>query len=483
MGAQTAGPKWKREKVQDHKFDFVDVDEFHDPSCLTRTKYMLLFLVVLKSVLVYAADMWTAVSLLVVGSTTTLAEIDIGISIDVSKYIFLGAILISFLLLFWDIRKGRTIVASRDISYTFTSVFASRYYSLKDYNYYCFFCKIQNSKKTTDEIAFFVFFTLKGWKRLLLAEAPRQVINAVTLYALLKQWIDNNHSLELQSLLNSMSKDVIAKMMTYTMAFSFVIFVISFFMICVAAILYIPLLCHIQGNLKEYCCHKVDKRISELLKKQVKKRQAKGGQARHGKGIKENIPLTNMGKPTLPVVDHFQEEKLIHGSPYHSLPRTPYSDPHFGGMTPPLARRGSNSSMGSDLTGFSHGRWQQSPLPRYHSPVPTHASASPYMGHYQANDTYADADHTALLQHAQEPFGRRPSGESAAGSENNYYAARHDYYRPQAPRNPGDFLPPPPRSDSPVYSSPRTSPAHVHQTPTRYQNQTPYYPQTNYRGY
>ncbi|KAI8575092.1 hypothetical protein K450DRAFT_263315 [Umbelopsis ramanniana AG] len=282
MGAPTAGPKWKREKVQDHKFDYVDVDEFHDPSCLTRTKYMLLFLVVLKSVLVYAADMWTAVSLLVVGSTTTLSEIDIGISIDVSKYIFLGAILISFLLLFWDIRKGRTIVASRDISYTFTSVFASRYYSLKDYNYYCFFCKIQNSKKTTDEIAFFVFFTLKGWKRLLLAEAPRQVINAVTLYALLKQWIDNNHSLQLQSLLDSMSKDVIAKMMTYTMAFSFVIFVISFFMICVAAILYIPLLCHIQGNLKEYCCHKVDKRISELLKKQAKKRQAKGG--RQGKG-------------------------------------------------------------------------------------------------------------------------------------------------------------------------------------------------------
>ncbi|KAI9289732.1 hypothetical protein BC943DRAFT_271906, partial [Umbelopsis sp. AD052] len=246
--------------VQDHKFDYVDVDEFHDSSCLTRTKYMLLFLVVLKSVLVYAADMWTAVSLLVVGSTTTLNEIDIGISIDVSKYIFLGAILISFLLLFWDIRKGRTIVASRDISYTFTSVFASRYYSLKDYNYYCFFCKIQNSKKTTDEIAFFVFFTLKGWKRLLLAEAPRQVINAVTLYALLKRWIDNNHSLQLQSLLDSMSKDVIAKMMTYTMAFSFVIFIVSFFMICVAAILYIPLLCHIQGNLKEYCCHKVDKR-------------------------------------------------------------------------------------------------------------------------------------------------------------------------------------------------------------------------------
>ncbi|KAI9289731.1 hypothetical protein BC943DRAFT_81048 [Umbelopsis sp. AD052] len=220
-------------------------------------------------------------------------------------------------------------------------------------------------------------------------------------------------------------------------------------------------------------------RISELLKKQAKKRQAKGG--RQGKGIKEHIPLTNMGKPTLPAVDQFQEEKLIHGSPYHPLPRSPFSDPHLGGgMTPPLGRRGSNSSMGSDLTGFSHGRWQQSPLPRYHSPATTHASVSPYMGHYQANDAYAEADHAALLQHAQEPFGRRPSGESTAGSE-NYHPTRHDYYRPQAPRYPGEFLPP--RSNSPVYNSPRTSPAHNNQIPTRYQEQAPYYTQTNYRGY
>lgn len=102
-----------------------------------------------------------------------------------------------------------------------------------------------------------ILFT-SGWKRLLLAEAPRQVINAVTLYALIKAWVKHNY--QLADLFNAMGHDVITKMMTGTMAFSFVIFVISFFMICIAAILYIPLLCHIQGNLKEYCCHKVDKR-------------------------------------------------------------------------------------------------------------------------------------------------------------------------------------------------------------------------------
>ncbi|CAO3661204.1 unnamed protein product [Umbelopsis ramanniana] len=54
------GPKWKREQVADHKFDFIDIDEFYDPSCWTKTKYMMIFLSVIKSTLTYLADLWTA---------------------------------------------------------------------------------------------------------------------------------------------------------------------------------------------------------------------------------------------------------------------------------------------------------------------------------------------------------------------------------------------------------------------------------------
>jgi hypothetical protein len=54
------GPKWKREQVADHKFDFIDVDEFYDPSCFTKMKYMMIFLSVIKSTLTYLADLWTA---------------------------------------------------------------------------------------------------------------------------------------------------------------------------------------------------------------------------------------------------------------------------------------------------------------------------------------------------------------------------------------------------------------------------------------
>lgn len=38
-----------------------------------------------------------------------------------------------------------------------------------------------------------------------------------------------------------------------------VIFLGSFIFLLLAAIIYVPLLCYIQGNLKEYCCHKTDK--------------------------------------------------------------------------------------------------------------------------------------------------------------------------------------------------------------------------------
>lgn len=182
------------------------------------------------------------------------------------------------MLLFWDIRKSRGIIESRDISYAFFSVIANRWYSVKDYKYFCLFGKINRSRKQIDSIAFFVFFTLKGntkfsvqiknviyriclnigWKKLLLAEAPRQVINIVTLKTIIPKWIQINNGLIISN--DGLGKHAVQRIMTGTMIFSTVIFAISFILLCAAAVIYIPVLCHIQGNLKEYCCHKVDKR-------------------------------------------------------------------------------------------------------------------------------------------------------------------------------------------------------------------------------
>jgi hypothetical protein len=205
------------------------------------------------------------VSLLVIGQTTVTPAIPT----EISKWIFFACIMVSFLLLIWDAFKARRILATRDISLAFTNVMTNRYLSMKDYRYFCLFRAINaNSRKGIENYAFFIFFQLKGWKRLLLAEAPRQVINVVTLEALVPEWLkirDGYVSFD-----NSvLGENWMQRILTGTMAFSVLMFAISFILVCIAAVLYIPLLCHIRGNLKEYCCHKIDKRISALLRKQV----------------------------------------------------------------------------------------------------------------------------------------------------------------------------------------------------------------------
>ncbi|RIA87700.1 hypothetical protein C1645_695823 [Glomus cerebriforme] len=247
--------QWRSERnvIQDHKFDFVDIDEFYERSTLRKFKYSLVFLVVLKTILVYIADLWTAGILLIFDRWGS--SVNPKIPIYISKWIYVGAILMSFIILAWDIKKARPIIASRDISYTFTSLVATRFYTLRSYAHYCFFCQIQESTKIVDDIAFFVYFSFKGWKRLIFAELPRQAVNAFTLFSI----VQGNHQRKYWDI-TAYGDTNVQRLAVALMAFTLVVFLLSFSMLCLAFILYIPLLCHIRGNLKEYCCHKVDKR-------------------------------------------------------------------------------------------------------------------------------------------------------------------------------------------------------------------------------
>lgn len=94
----------------------------------------------------------------------------------------------------------------------------------------------------------------EGWKRLLLADAPRQVINAITLYSFGKS---ENWTTDLSVYFGG---GILKSGVIITMLFTLVVWVGSAILLIVAAVLYVPLLCYIQGNLKEYVCHKVDKR-------------------------------------------------------------------------------------------------------------------------------------------------------------------------------------------------------------------------------
>ncbi|CAG8697426.1 36076_t:CDS:2 [Gigaspora margarita] len=157
--------KWKKERdlkvVKDFKYDFVDIQEFEKHDCLSKMRYSVVFFIVLKAVLVYIADLYSMTALLLNDTWTSVKP---AISFSISKWIFVGSILMSFILLFLEMKKAYTIVKSGDISFSFTNKIAYRYYTLTSYAHWCFFQEIQDREKVfPDKVAFHVFFEFKEY--------------------------------------------------------------------------------------------------------------------------------------------------------------------------------------------------------------------------------------------------------------------------------------------------------------------------------
>jgi len=297
------GPKWKREEVKDHKFDFIHTNDFIDNRFFMRLKYFWLYLLVFKDFLVYVSDIFSAITRLTTTSwsdeTIKSCTDCIPISADASKWLFVGCVIFGFLLLAYESRKTKRIIASRDISYAFTNVMANNYYSLRSYAHFCFFDHISNSTKLSDDFAFFIFFTFKSWKRLLLADGPRQAINALTLYAFYKV---NSHKdgpwYSPSKYFEGASRSTSA--LVVTTLFTVVVFAGSLLLLLAAGICYIPLLCHIRGNLKEYCCHIVDKRIEEVIARERENRLQEAAKLEQKEARGDFSHLKSRGAKPLP---------------------------------------------------------------------------------------------------------------------------------------------------------------------------------------
>jgi hypothetical protein len=411
------GPKWKREVVPDHKFDFINTREFNDTGFFMRLKYLWVYLIVLKSFLVYVSDIFTAVTMLTTTNWSNeifkqCGKIDgcVPIPFNVGKWLFVSCILVGFLLVAYEARKARKIIQSRDISYAFTNVMANNYYSLRSYDHFCFFDHISNSTKTIDDFAFFVFFTFKSWKRLLLADAPRQGINALTLWAVYLVQKDKPGSwYDPRKYFQDFNNSTIA--LTISSFFTVAICAGSLLLLIVAGICYIPLLLHIRGNLKEYCCHKVDKRIGDIMKRKQKERRAEAaklaqkeamGDFSHLKNKKGELVAQPLPQPTLPNLSVDDDDDTSSMATSRRPPPSTYTQDYYYG-----------SEKGMDYP----------PMPAY-NPYSTH----PNPGAPQYNPSFAgyddlgapqagyasrgmyddDNDSTANLAVSGAPFARDP---------------------------------------------------------------------------
>jgi hypothetical protein len=87
------------------------------------------------------------------------------------------------------------------------------------------------------------------------------MINGVFLYKML-----DSQKFAYNVLMWKYVNDDMGKITMCLMTFTLSLWVISVLLMLVAVVLYIPLVIQIKGNLKEFCCHKIDKRYVQCVK-------------------------------------------------------------------------------------------------------------------------------------------------------------------------------------------------------------------------
>ncbi|KAI6105675.1 hypothetical protein EDD16DRAFT_1582153 [Pisolithus croceorrhizus] len=471
-----SGPAWKREIVPDHKFDFVDTREFADNGFLMRLKYLWLYIIILKSFLVYISDIFSGTTMLTTSSWSNQIYNDCQhqegcfyIPFDIGKWLFVGCIIFGFLLLAYEARKSKKIIASRDISYAFTNVMANHYYSLRSYNHFCFFDHISNSTKKKDDFAFFIFFTFKSWKRLLLSDGPRQTINALTLYSIYLAKKGNGPWYNVSKYFMGNSFSTSALMISTF--FTFVIFAGSLILLICAGIFYIPLLCYIQGNLKEYVCHKVDKRITEVIKRRNKERLAKAAALARKEAMGDYSHLMNK-----------KGEMIAKPLPQPTLPNLSVDD---DADTASVTKRGLPGAFAQD---YYHGSDSKSIAPSYHTnpgggdyadypPMPPYSVTYSQQGISNHVGDIDDYSSSTNLPAAAAPTAYRHDPYGTMGVAGAYSTDVHELYQGRA--SPG-IRPP---SEGGVTRDVQDYPSHPQ--PHLYVNDYGHYgdPYRQYQGY
>lgn len=270
----------------------------------------------------------------------------ITVKFGIAKWVFCGCIFFSFLLLGWEMYRASRVIKTNDIAYCFTNVMANRWVSIRDYNKFCLFRHIGESKKKKDSVAFFVFFSFQDWKRVILSDGPRQSINALILYTIAK-----NFNFSFNDLPKYWDNSPITALLFWAMVTTVILFAFGLAKILISGALYLPLLCYIQGNLKEYVCHKVDKRLGKVMRNIQKDRMkrnavlekqlAMGGKVKVGNGEVVDAALL---RPTLPNISldddaiSSQTNLLRSGSPAPSIAssRVPYGSTWALQEKPPL---------------------------------------------------------------------------------------------------------------------------------------------------
>jgi len=300
------------------------------------------------AVAVFAADTFTAVNLLAYNKWTS--KVEPKIPIEYARWIFAGCILFGFVLYIFNWIFAIRAIRRGGIADSFLDPLAATLQSMRGSGWRRFlvFSNLTQSKKGTDYIAYFVYFSFQSAIRVIIAEGPRQAINGMTLYSVMQDKLmdgdgsDKSNIEQFWANLQHLFQENNFQALTMcAMLFTLIIWIISAVSLLISLFLYLVFLWHYipqqDGRLKVYCRRKIDRRLEKIVEAKIKaameeeekqtrkaekRAEQKAGVSRKKTGeLPPERPTKVIRQPTLPVVpitpDPAKEDKL----PEHALVR------------------------------------------------------------------------------------------------------------------------------------------------------------------
>ncbi|APA08457.1 hypothetical protein SS1G_02145 [Sclerotinia sclerotiorum 1980 UF-70] len=271
----------------EQKWDFISLNDFKSTSYFTPFAYAYLWISLGISTAVYGVDTFTAVNLLAFNRWS--GEIQPKIPLNVSKWIFSGCIIASWINLGFEHLRSWRVMRRGAVAESYLDNLAVRLESVKmgksgrGWRRFLVFAELTKSKKGTEYVALFTYFAFQSWIRVVFCQGPRQVINALTLYSVFQAKLDPTESDDVGHALLTFFKNVgiLAEqqhqqaVILSGMIFTLIVWIFSALSLILAILFYLLFLWHYipnrDGGLTGYCERKINGRLTKIVSAKVNK--------------------------------------------------------------------------------------------------------------------------------------------------------------------------------------------------------------------
>ncbi|KAI0602167.1 hypothetical protein F4775DRAFT_306172 [Biscogniauxia sp. FL1348] len=373
----------------EQKWDAISLRDFKSTSCFTPFAYGYLYFSLILSVAVYGVDTFTAINLLAFNTWSSSIEPTQLVPFDVSKWIFSICIIASFVNLGFEHLRALRVMKRGSVAECYLDNLAVRLESTRfgegqGWRRFLVFAELTKSKKGAEYVALFTYFSFQSWIRVIFCSGPRQVVNALTLYAVYTSNLIPTDVSSVESTLGSffgklesLAKDNTQQAVILSgMLFTLVVWVFAVLFLLIGVMFYVFFLWHYiprqDGGLHGYCERKINKRLMRIVTAKVNKAIAKEEQQR----MRAEVRAAKKAGEKTPIGRQATLPTFLDGDGDDKLPEMPMLSRNdtMATLPPYTSRPASPSPSNIELSAFD----QKRPLPTRQGTNATSVSTSSY---------------------------------------------------------------------------------------------------------